>query len=917
MKNLYLYLISSVFLISLFCITVPLYAQKKPKDKTKDHLTAPQVSSTSVNTFKQFQDTLAVKKKQLQAVFTAQQWTALDAKSESFLAYLQTQQTYLKDSVELFLYAYQMKGFALERKENYAQALVQYEEMLTLTRQLPAKVQKQYLFRIYRDIGGIYGSWKKLQQGLRYYQMAEQIIQDTTSVIPLTQQANLYMVLGNLHQNLKNWQESQQYYQKAYDIKRQRFGENHAFTTAILQSIGILYQSQRQFRQALEVFRAVLAAEAARPKQVGLGGLYIGFGYAYIGLAKPDSALYYFRLAQGVYRAMLPEAKHLYHGYAWRSIGQAYTQQGRFAEASRAYKQALGQVLAVAPDTLSDALPVVAEAAHTPFVLEVLRLQAQAYYTQYQQKKQQEDLSSAFAWYAFLDSLSIKATMQETEEADALVQAEEAEAFYTEALEVCSEAAWQATPQAHSMTERSFYFAERKKAGVLRRTTQEAEAQQFGAIPDSLLSVLNTLKINLKDTERNLAEKPTGIQKFILQKKLFDNRRSYEGLIRQIERDYPAYYQLKYAQTILTIPQIQARLSPQEAVLEYAFGKEHLFIFYTDGTRFERRAVAYDSTLFRQIDQLLRVIRRMDEDGFAAVSYTLYDRLIAPVQDLLKGKNRLCVIPEGQLNRLPFEVLLTVRPKAAKDFTQLPYLLKGFAVRYYPSATLAFQQIVKRSQKTTGFLGFAPVEFALKNQIAAHLPLTQSEDEIRQIGELFEAKGLNATLLARESATEANLLQNIGNAQFIHLSTHGTLNQQYALSYLACYPADSLAQKNTAFANRLEGRLYAGEIYNLPLHADLVTLSSCETGVGQLVNGEGILSVLWAFMYAGAGNIVYSLWKLPDLATGELMIAFYQNHLIEKKDFATALQQAKLKLIMSPNTAFPRNWAGLVLVGKF
>jgi len=109
--------------------------------------------------------------------------------------------------------------------------------------------------------------------------------------------------------------------------------------------------------------------------------------------------------------------------------------------------------------------------------------------------------------------------------------------------------------------------------------------------------------------------------------------------------------------------------------------------------------------------------------------------------------------------------------------------------------------------------------------------------------------------------------------------------------------------------------LYAGEIAGLNLKGvDLVTLSSCESGSGPASGNEGALSLTHSFLSAGAPNVLSSLWKVYDTYTAQLMRLFYEQTL-DNKSYATALRNAKLKMIKDNKSADPRKWSGFVLFG--
>ncbi|MBK8557785.1 MAG: CHAT domain-containing protein [Lewinellaceae bacterium] len=107
------------------------------------------------------------------------------------------------------------------------------------------------------------------------------------------------------------------------------------------------------------------------------------------------------------------------------------------------------------------------------------------------------------------------------------------------------------------------------------------------------------------------------------------------------------------------------------------------------------------------------------------------------------------------------------------------------------------------------------------------------------------------------------------------------------------------------------------DLYNLSLNADLVVLSACETGIGQLQRGEGIISLARAFSYAGARSILTSMWAVNDARTKDLMIAFYKNL---KKEYSKddALRRAKNDMLSSAKTqeqAHPFYWGGFIGIG--
>lgn len=112
-----------------------------------------------------------------------------------------------------------------------------------------------------------------------------------------------------------------------------------------------------------------------------------------------------------------------------------------------------------------------------------------------------------------------------------------------------------------------------------------------------------------------------------------------------------------------------------------------------------------------------------------------------------------------------------------------------------------------------------------------------------------------------------------------------------------------------------DGLLQVRDVFNLELHADLVVLSACQTGVGKEVAGEGLIGMTRAFLYAGAASVVVSLWQVDDESTSDLMVSFYRQ-LELTGDKSEALRRAKLELIDRSPYFQPYYWAPFILIGQ-
>ena len=186
-----------------------------------------------------------------------------------------------------------------------------------------------------------------------------------------------------------------------------------------------------------------------------------------------------------------------------------------------------------------------------------------------------------------------------------------------------------------------------------------------------------------------------------------------------------------------------------------------------------------------------------------------------------------------------------------------------------------------------------------------------TEREKQAIFNEFETGNFKAQVLLYKNANEEFVKSGeLQKYKIIHFATHGFVNSEKPeLSDIL------LAQDSTS---KEDGILFSGEIYNLKLNADLVVLSACETGLGKIKKGEGIIGLTRALLYAGAKNIIVSLWPVSDKSTSELLIAFYDNYLKNKQQmpFSECLRNAKLKMISEEKFSHPYYWSPFILIGK-
>jgi CHAT domain-containing protein len=306
-------------------------------------------------------------------------------------------------------------------------------------------------------------------------------------------------------------------------------------------------------------------------------------------------------------------------------------------------------------------------------------------------------------------------------------------------------------------------------------------------------------------------------------------------------------------------------------------------------------------------------------DFFTNTGSLLYDELIKPAESFLSKKSKLIIIPDGVLNYLPFEVLLTEKkkPTAEISYSDLPFLVKKYPVSYGQSASVLKTLFSKYSdpKESEGAIrrliafGDPLYEDTLFNAQVKYPRLEFSGKEIENIASFFSTG--SSEIYVRNRATEENLKKNsaLNEFSYLHFATHGLINEDR--------PDLSSIVLNTGRNSGEDGLLQAAEIFKLKLNADLVVLSACQTGLGKLVRGEGMVGLTRAFMYAGTPSVLVSLWSVSDMSTAALMGEFYKNLIKNKYSKTDALRKAQLTLMADAKYAHPFYWAPFVLIGDW
>ena len=325
---------------------------------------------------------------------------------------------------------------------------------------------------------------------------------------------------------------------------------------------------------------------------------------------------------------------------------------------------------------------------------------------------------------------------------------------------------------------------------------------------------------------------------------------------------------------------IQARLAPDEVLLEYFGQGENLYAFTV--TRNEIRAVALPRfPLASTVTNFRRSVQNVRADAYMVAGQRVYDRLIAPVADQLSGK-RLTIVPHGPLHYVPFAAL----------HDGSGFLIDRYNLRILPSASV-MRFLNKDTTPTEELLAFGNPDLGDPS-----LDLPGAENETRAIDKGWA----QSRILLRQYASESSFKKFAPAFRYLHLASHGQFDPEAPLSSrLLLAPGEGE-----------DGSLTVDELYGLRLNADLVTLSACDTGLGTVETGDDVIGLTRGFLYAGAQSVVASLWPVSDEGTAYLMERFYRN--LRTMPKAQALRAAMIET--RKEFPHPVYWSAFQLTGS-
>lgn len=750
------------------------------------------------------------------------------------------------------------------------------------------------------------------------------------------------------------------YFQKAYDIRLKKLGAEHLDVAKSSNYVGNCYLMMNDFDEAISWLNTALEIRRKRlgEESGAVADSYNDIGYYNEKLGYLTPALEFYKKALKT-NIKVRGLQHPMVADAYKRIGEIWLKRGDFPKAKAFFEMALP----IISDKRGKAHPDVAdlyrnialcheedlsqiqifcdrgldilefdkedpnnfERVKSPNVLlKILQTKGALLFKNWDKDQNKNHLVKANETYLLaLDLIDyIKRTFSESGSKQTLL--DNFFQVYEQAIET-SRVLHEITGERQYL-EQAFSMAERSNGALLVEALRTADAENFSGIPKELLQKERQLKIDIAFYEKLSFEEAQKKELADADKVksfrdlIFDYKKQHNRLLDTFQQLYPKFYELKYATASVPISKIQSDiLTTEQTLLEYFVGDEDIFVFIISRIDFDLVKIPKDFPLEAWVEEFRRSIvgyspNREDLNfinlKFANIGFELFELIFEPIATYLKNKE-LIIVPGGILGYLPFDALLTAPPLDKNQFSSHEYLIRQYQISYSYSATL-LQETMRTKAKNApkGLLAFAP---KFENEIPAtasglrNVPLGELKYNITEAEAI--ASILNGTTFCDSSATEFNFVKNADQYAILHLATHGKANDDAGdYSFLAFYHLDD------SIENEL---LFVKDLYNLRLPAEMVVLSACETGIGELQRGEGIISLARGFSFAGAKSIITTLWNIDDRSSYQNMQRFYE-YLKKGKTKSAALRQAKMDYLESSNDikAHPFFWAAYVPVGN-
>jgi CHAT domain-containing protein len=530
-------------------------------------------------------------------------------------------------------------------------------------------------------------------------------------------------------------------------------------------------------------------------------------------------------------------------------------------------------------------------------LFEVMVKKAHAWEMKYEKTSRPEDLRSAYETYqSTMTLLSYIERSYEMDDAKILLKQKSGE-VYTKALKVSLQLDKIYPKQ--GFQESAFFITEKNKASVMSSQIREKSFLEVAGTGTGFEREERNIKFNIARLNSKAEERTNAKSLQIINNEKSDYETQLANLHRKMEMN-SRFYQLKYSDDFPVIQGLQSNLTTGQALISFYNTPDKIEIFVLTGSGLNHIELDCGDTIRTHIQAWIQEMYGAGSGRHMKMKWlrkTLFTELMKPLIAMAGDKEEWIIVPDGIFFLLPFESL--PENAAGKPVMEDHVISYEFSARF----------IINDGKRSAARI--------LRKPILSFAPFSRQGAKLKSGGAGFleklpfsneETEGLSGKRFADSQATKDLFMKNFNRFPIVHLATHAMTDlENPSASFIAFYPATGI---------RSEDFLFLDEIYSLNMDScQMMVISACETGRGELVHNEGVMSFARAFLYAGCPSTINTLWKADDRSTSEIIRLFYK-YLEDGETKSRALQKAKLEFIRNnPLYRDPAYWSHIVLTG--
>lgn len=682
---------------------------------------------------------------------------------------------------------------------------------------------------------------------------------------------NLDGYLGTVYEQLGRDSSALENYKNSIEILGWELPENHQDISEAHLRLADFYRSKKAWSQAITHYEKIVEIEKASSRNkddnTRLSRALNAFGQIIAAQQNDlDRARSFLNSGLLASKGQRNQTAQLHYDLARLAF-----QERQFDRAAQAVDQALD---ILEPKTINGRLPLFST-VNKSLRASCLHLKSQLLLEAFEKDQQVNDLLNAYKEILLAIELFEQKGL-ETEGGKVELQGlEDFRNIYDQSIWVALQLYHKTSDEAY--LKRAFLDTERDKAQRLLQQLQEVYSPSEMELSRALQNDLAKIQGQFRFFETDEAARYYGAN---LNNEIQQLKSRYQRLLKQLKETAPRYYHLYYEQPNPKLKSVQETLKANEVLLTFYEGLNHYYAFAVSDTL----SMAYH--IPKDIGIQENTQASFSKSKFVDINYELYRQLIQPAASILKGKEKLVIIPDGDLKLITFETLLKKKPKRRIKHRKLAYLIKDFEIHYRMAAQTLVDQV-----RIKGAFSFSFAAFTDEKD-----KTTLINTEV--ITDLFSTKNLQ-TAAYTSSISEAQFKQAIGTYNHLYWSLP-SFN-------------DSIHGFSLTPENQDDGVLSTSEIMDLNLENnslllfDIIQNNSNDSSIQKRLETLNL-----AFQFAGATDIVVHEQQEGQQSAPKFLDYFYKKRL-EKKNPAQALRYAKLKMIKKWRTANPRHWANFRL----